>query len=124
MLAFALAAAVLIGDPLPAIALEPLATGDRVALPDAVRGHVVVIDFFATWCVPCRESLPALERLRQRFGPAGVAFFTISEDAPGTGTRVEKFVRELHLGARVLLDPERSAYERLGARRLPTTYIV
>jgi len=124
MVALALLAAVLIGDPLPALSLQPLDGKPAVVLPDTIRGRVTVIDFFATWCVPCRESLPALERLRSRFAPAGVVFLTISEDGPGTRARVAGFVRELHLGSRVLVDPDRSAFERLGARRLPTTYVV
>jgi thiol-disulfide isomerase/thioredoxin len=113
------AAAVLIGDPLPLLELaEP--GGAEVRLPEAVRGRVTVIDLFATWCGPCRESLPALERLRRRF-PA-VTFVSIGED--DDAARLAPFLRSLGVGARVLHDPGRRAYARLGAHRLPTTYLI
>jgi len=114
-----LLAAVVIGNPLPAFSLRGVPGGERVELP--VRGRITVIDLFATWCGPCRESLPALERLRHRF-EGRVEFIGIAqEDDPA---KVERFVRELHLGGRVLIDPERRTFRSLGAHVLPTTYIV
>jgi thiol-disulfide isomerase/thioredoxin len=114
-----LLAAVVIGDPLPALSLRAVPGGERVELP--ARGRIVVIDLFATWCGPCRESLPALERLRQRF-EGRVDFVSIAQD--DDPAKVERFVRQLHLRGRVLLDPDRQAYRALGAHELPTTYIV
>jgi thiol-disulfide isomerase/thioredoxin len=111
--------AVMIGDPLPALSLRAVPSGERVELP--LRGRVTVIDLFATWCGPCRHSLPALERLRQRFA-GRVDFVSVAQD--DDPAKVERFARELHLGARVLLDPERQAYRLLGAHELPTTYVV
>jgi thiol-disulfide isomerase/thioredoxin len=116
-------ARVLIGDPMPALELATL-DGGSLALPAAGQGHITVIDFFATWCGPCRESLPALERLRARFAEQGVVFVSISEDEPGSATRVARFAAAMKLGGPVLLDPQRSAFARMGARRLPTVYIV
>jgi thiol-disulfide isomerase/thioredoxin len=114
-----LLAAVLIGDPLPALSLASVPGGEPVEL--AVRGRVTVIDLFATWCGPCRESLPALERLRHRYGDR-VEFVSIAQD--DDAAKVARFVHGLHLGGRVLLDPERRAYRALGAHELPTTYVV
>jgi thiol-disulfide isomerase/thioredoxin len=119
MLPLLLAAAVVIGDPLPSLSLGAIPGGARVELP--VRGRVTVIDLFATWCVPCRQSLPALERLRRRFD-GRVDFVSIAEDDDPIA--VERFVRELGVGARVLLDGDRRAWRALGAHRLPTTYLV
>jgi thiol-disulfide isomerase/thioredoxin len=112
-------AAVLIGDPLPVLELaEP--GGAAVRLPEATRGKVAVIDLFATWCGPCRESLPALERLRRRFRE--VAFVSIGED--DDPALLAPFLRSLGVGAHVLHDPGRRAYAQLGAHRLPTTYLI
>jgi thiol-disulfide isomerase/thioredoxin len=114
-----LLAAVAIGDPLPRLSLEPLDGGERVALP--TPGRATVIDLFATWCQPCRESLPALERLRHDF-EGRVDFVSIAQD--DDRAQVERFVRENRVGSRVLLDPERRSYRALGAHVLPTTYLV
>jgi len=115
----ALIAALVIGAPLPSLEVTSLA-GEPTAVA-AKHGRPLVIDLFATWCGPCRESLPVLERLRQRFGDR-VDFVSISED--DDGKKVAAFVADLKLGSRVVLDARRRAYERLGAHRLPTTYIV
>ncbi|HEX7476781.1 MAG TPA: TlpA disulfide reductase family protein [Polyangiales bacterium] len=114
-----LLAAVLIGDPLPALSLRSVPGGESVELP--VHGRITVIDLFATWCGPCRESLPVLERLRNRYGDR-VEFVSIAEDRDVA--KVERFVHGLHVGGRVLLDPARRAYRALGAHELPTTYLV
>ncbi len=114
-----LLAAVLIGDPLPALSLASVPGGESIELP--VRGRITAIDLFATWCGPCRESLPVLERLRHRYGDR-VEFVSIAED--DDTAKVARFVHELHVGGRVLLDPHRRAYRALGAHELPTTYLV
>jgi len=116
-----LLARVLIGDPLPAIALDTVDRG-RLELP--VKERIVVVDFFATWCGPCRESLPVLERLRARYGDRAL-FVSISEDeGEDARKRVARFAEAIGLHGPIGLDPDRAVFQRLGVRKLPTTYIV
>jgi thiol-disulfide isomerase/thioredoxin len=114
-----LLAAILIGDPLPTLSLTSLPGGQSIELP--ARGHITVIDLFATWCGVCRESLPVLERLRHRYGDR-VEFVSIAQD--DAAAKVVRFVHALHVDGRVLLDPDGRAYRTLGAHVLPTTYLV
>jgi thiol-disulfide isomerase/thioredoxin len=115
----ALVAAVVIGQALPPLEVTSLA-GERVTLAPK-DGRPMVVDLFATWCAPCRDSMPELERLRRRFGDR-VDFVSIAEE--DDAKRVQEYVALLGLGSRVLLDGDRSAFARLGAHRLPTTYVI
>lgn len=116
--------------PVPAeLPLAPLFTlerldGSRVSLAE-LRGKVVVIDFWATWCPPCRAEMPWLVELGKRLAPRGVVFVAIDEDdPPGQVPLVKEFagvVPGLERFA-VLGDPEIES--RYGVRSLPTLFIV
>ena len=60
-------AALDIGTRAPAIQGQAISSGDRIDLAGA-RGSVVIVDFWASWCEPCQEAMPALQRLHQRYG--------------------------------------------------------
>ena len=59
------------------------------------RGRIVVLNFWATWCVPCREEMPAFQRLQARFGERNVQFVGLANDDPA---KVARFARELAIG--------------------------
>ncbi|HKA86027.1 MAG TPA: TlpA disulfide reductase family protein [Haliangiales bacterium] len=121
MLVLLLVTRVIIGDAFPP---RQLADGDGAAVDVVAPGKIVVVDFFATWCEPCRDELPILEGLRARFGDR-VTFVTVSEDTGADARdRVARFAAEMRLGAPILFDADHALYERLGVRKLPTTYVV
>jgi peroxiredoxin len=104
----------------PAFSLRDL-SGRTVALGD-FRGRLVLVNFFATWCVPCREEMPALERLYRRYRDQGLVVLALSvrESAGEVGA----FVQEFGLSFPVLLDGEAEAASRFGVRPIPATYLV
>lgn len=107
----------------PAFDLERL-QGGRVSLA-SLRGKVVVIDFWATWCSPCRAEMPWLVAMAERLEPRGVAFVAISEDdPPGQVPLVTEFAREVPGLERfaVLGTPEVEA--AFGVTSLPTLFIL
>jgi thiol-disulfide isomerase/thioredoxin len=67
------------------------------------RGKVVLLNFWATWCGPCVEEMPSLERLHQALGPEGLAVVTVSTDEDEAALR--EFVRKFALTMPVLRDP-------------------
>jgi cytochrome c biogenesis protein CcmG/thiol:disulfide interchange protein DsbE len=86
-------------------------------------GKVRIVDFWATWCDPCRDQLPFLESLRARYGARGLAVYAISFDEDRNA--VERFLSESPLSSTVLWDKGGAQNaERLQITRLPTTLIV
>ncbi len=105
----------------PEFSLQAL-DGKLVNLSD-YRGKVVLVHFWATWCPPCVDEMPTLERLhRTRKGKDfDILAISVDEDAAGA---VAAFMRKNGLSLPVLLDPSRTAAELYGTFKLPETYIV
>lgn len=109
------------GAPAPAFALERLA-GGRVAL-DSLRGKVVFVNFWATWCAPCRTEAPSLERLYRSVGSDHFEIVAISIDSADVAPIVQ-FQREFSLSFPILLDPLQRAYGAYQAYGVPETFLV
>jgi thiol-disulfide isomerase/thioredoxin len=70
---------------------------DAAGLREAIareKGHVLLVNFWATWCVPCREEFPDLSKLQQRHGPAGLRLIGVSTDFAKERAAVRKFLAE------------------------------
>jgi len=85
-----------------------------------LRGKVVLINFWATWCPPCRKELPDLETLYGRFASQGLVVVGISDEP---ATKVEPFVRKHGLSFPVLLDAARTVNEMFAIKGIPKTFI-
>ncbi|HEX9900201.1 MAG TPA: TlpA disulfide reductase family protein [Candidatus Methylomirabilis sp.] len=105
----------------PEFALADL-MGSRVRLSDH-RGHVVLVNFWATWCPPCRAEMPSMEKLYQAYRDRGLVILAISGDRAGTQV-VESFVEELGLTFLIVLDPAGEVFAQYGVRGLPTSYLL
>ncbi len=101
--------------------------GDTVRL-DELRGRVVVLNVWATWCAPCVAEMPALQRLHERLGDAGVSVVAVSVDAEGAGfggdTDVAAFIEEFGLTFTVLRDASGRIEDVFGVAGLPTTFLI
>ncbi|MBI5630560.1 MAG: TlpA family protein disulfide reductase [Elusimicrobia bacterium] len=107
------------GAQAPAFAL-PLLGGGMIPL-SRLRGKVVLLTFWATWCDSCREEMPLLEALHRRYLPKGFTVAAASMDREGRA--VMGFVAQSNLSFPVLLSDEKTAkaYQVLG---LPTSYLI
>ena len=87
-----------------------------------LRGHVVVLNFWATWCPPCVAEMPSLERLHKQLGPRGLVVLGISVDSDPDA--YQKFLRNLNITFINHRDPERRISSLYGTFMYPETYIV
>jgi thiol-disulfide isomerase/thioredoxin len=88
------------------------------------RGHGMVINRWATWCVPCVAEMPALAGLAKTLAPDDIAVLPLSSDRGGAAV-VRKFYKAHEIGSLpVLLDPKGAAARAWGVRGIPTTIIV
>jgi thiol-disulfide isomerase/thioredoxin len=86
------------------------------------RGKVVMVNFWATWCPPCRDEMPAMERLYRQQKDAGFELVAVSLDADPKV--VAPFLSAHKLTFLVALDPEMSLADKYGVRALPSSFIV
>ena len=102
----------------PPLALRDLA-GRQHALAD-YRGKVVLVNFWATWCPPCRKEMPDLATLHSEFGPRGLVILAISDEELA---KVEPFVKQHSYPFPMLLDPGRKVHTLFGVDGIPKSFI-
>lgn len=80
-----------------------LATGDSVSLHAEAKGQVTLVNIWATWCIPCRAEMPAMEKLYQTLGPKGLRILAVSIDE-GSDEPVKDFAKEIGVTFDILHD--------------------
>ena len=110
-----------VGDVAPDLELPRIGGEGTLRLED-VRGQVVFLNFWATWCKPCEDEMPAMERLHRALAPKGLAMWAVSVD--DSAEPVDEFAKRLGLTFPILHDPAKTTAERYDARRFPESWIV
>ena len=93
--------------------------GRRYTL-SALRGKVVLVNFWATWCPPCRVEMPALDAIYQRFASQGLVILSISDEKPET---VESFLSRTKYHPPVLIDPGDEVHKLFHVEGIPHTFV-
>jgi cytochrome c biogenesis protein CcmG, thiol:disulfide interchange protein DsbE len=88
------------------------------------RGKVLMINVWATWCLPCRVEMPSIEALNKEYAPKGLKIVAVSIDDPGTDSTIRAFVKQYRLTFEVLHDPQGKISEAYDITGYPETFIV
>ena len=96
-------------------------SGETVSLAD-LRGDVVMINFWATWCGPCRQEMPHLEALHQRYSDLG--FTLLGVNVEENSRLSDKFLHETPVTFDILFDPENGVSELYDVIAMPSTVLV
>jgi cytochrome c biogenesis protein CcmG/thiol:disulfide interchange protein DsbE len=99
----------------------PAGSGDWVDL-EALRGRVVLLNFWATWCEPCEDEMPSMQRLYDRLAPRGFELVAVSVDEDPAA--VEAFRERLGLRFPIALDPESEIAKRYQTMGFPESLLI
>ncbi len=95
---------------------------DRKVTLSELRGKVVVLNFWATWCAPCVEEMPSLVQLQQRFKDKSLTVVGVSIDVDGDA--YHKFLKDYKIDFLTVRDPDQKTSNLYGSFKWPETYII
>ncbi len=108
------------GQRAPEIGLRDL-EGNNVTMA-SLRGNVVLVDFWASWCGPCAEEMPVLERLYTTYRGQGLRIVGVSQDR--NASNVQGFLREHRVSFPIVHDAQHAVAGRYSPPRMPSSYII
>lgn len=111
----------LLAKPAPDFTL-PLADGGEFTLSKKAAGDIVVLDFWATWCGPCRKAMPIIDRVTKSFADKGVRLYAVNLQE--TAAEVQKFLKEQGIEVNVAFDKDGSVAQKYMADSIPETVII
>lgn len=98
--------------------------GKRYDLEDLLKKGPVLVDFWATWCKPCKEYFPHLERMHKKYEGEGLSIIGINEDGPRNKRKIRSFLRSLNISFPNLIDETAEVMSDYGVYSLPTWFLI
>ena len=111
-----------VGAPVPAYRAIDLQR-DSVSLA-ALRGRVVLLNVWATWCHPCRDEIPELRAVHARYRDRGLELVGVSVDVDGADEQIRQFMKEFDMTYPVWLDPEERVSTQFLIVGVPATFVI
>ena len=107
-------------NPAPDFTLQS-STGENVRLAEQ-RGQVVMLNFWASWCGPCRKEMPLLDEISKRYSAAGFVLYGVNVEEDNTDAK--KLIKELGVTFPILYDTESKASSLYNVDAMPTTVVI
>lgn len=111
-----------VGSPAPAYGALDM-TGDSVDIT-SFRGDVVLLNVWATWCIPCRREVPELQALHQEYGDRGLRVLGVSVDGNDAAGDVAGFISDFQMTYTVLRDPGERVLSVFRIQGVPASYLI
>jgi cytochrome c biogenesis protein CcmG, thiol:disulfide interchange protein DsbE len=108
------------GQPAPAFAL-PRAGGEVLTL-ESLKGRVVFVDFWASWCAPCKRSFPWMNEMHRKYGDKGFTILAVNVDKRRADA--DRFLAQVPAAFPVVYDPEGKAPAAYGVKGMPSSYLI
>ena len=116
-----IAAAVEAGGAMPQVSPQQLADSKPLAFA-SLRGNVVYVDFWASWCVPCRQSMPALDSLYRKYQAQGLRVVGVNKDVAKADA--ERFLQRVPVSFPLVADPNDAVARAFDVQAMPSGYLV
>ncbi|MGV3709850.1 MAG: peroxiredoxin family protein [Gemmatimonas sp.] len=113
-----------IGSKAPVFAARTVDTPSTVKTLNDYKGDVVLLNIWATNCIPCRVEMPSIDSLYRELAPKGLKVVALSTDAPNMDQAIRDFVKEYNLSFDILYDPEQKINQQYQIFGYPYTFII
>ena len=106
------------GDTFPELTQFPI----EGKLPDTLKGKIVVVDFWASWCGPCKESFPVMEELQARFGKQGLVILAVNVDE--NRAAMDEFLKDHPSTFTIVRDAKKKLVSQVNIQSMPTSFVL
>lgn len=124
----AMCSSILNADGLPGTALPNLSfnllDGKNTTLDELLKDGPILVNFWATWCAPCKKEMIYLDRFHQKYSENGFKILAVSTDSPRSTSKVKSYIRAKKFTFIVGLDPNQQVAQKMNAILLPTSILI